>query len=319
MRSGRLGLSLGLDLLGARICSFDCLYCEVGPTDALTLAQKPYVSAGRLLGELSAFAASGPQPLDVVTLGGLGEPCLNTEMDRIIEGCKTIFPGVPVAVLTNSSLLSDPAVRKRLARADVVLPSMDTLVPREFLALNRPHPELSLADIRLGLLDFRSGFSGRVYLETLVLDGINDSGENLALLGDFCRELRPERVDVVTMTRPGAWPQARPASPATLARFREALCAALVESANGHGPAALRGRAVGCSGRGPGQAAGRVVDSGEVLSLVAASLGHRPQTVAQLSVALGVPEDDIRRAVETLVRGKKIQAKAALDDVFYLG
>ncbi len=311
VRSGRLGLSLGLDLLGARICSFDCLYCEVGPTDALTTAQKPYVPAASLLGELSGFAASGPHPLDVVTLGGLGEPCLNTDMDRIIDGCREILPGIPVAVLTNSSLLSDPAVRRRLAGADVVLPSMDTLVPEEFAVINRPHRNVSLEAVRRGLLEFRADFDGRMYLEILVLDGINDSEDNLARLLDFCREVRPDRVDVVTMTRPGAWPQARPASSATLARFRESLGAVLIETTDGHGPAALCGRSAECSGR-------RDASEG-IVSRVAASLGHRPQTIAQLSAALGLAEGDIRRAVETLVRERKIQAKAALDDVFYVG
>jgi hypothetical protein len=170
---------------------------------------------------------------------------------------------------------------------------------------------VSLEDIRRGLLDFRSGFAGRMYLEILVAEGINDSEENLARLGDFCRELRPDRVDVVTMTRPGAWPQARPAHPGTLARFREALGAALAATGNGHGPAALRGRAV------PGPGSTPPMDG--IMSLVVASLERRPQTVRQLSAALGLAEGDIRRVVQTLVREKKIQAKAALDDVFYLG
>jgi wyosine [tRNA(Phe)-imidazoG37] synthetase (radical SAM superfamily) len=311
VRSGRLGRSLGLDLLGARICSFDCLYCEVGPTDALTTAKKPYVPAARLIGELSDFAASHPPPFDVITLGGLGEPCLNTEMDGIIEGCRTVFPGVPVAVLTNSSLLSDPAVRRRLALADMVLPSMDTLAPGEFAALNRPHPDLSLDAIRQGLLDFRSEFSGRLYLETLLVGGINDTGANLALLADFCRELGPDRVDVVTMTRPGAYASATAAPAAALDRFRTALGASLAGSQAGHGPAALRSRACAapCRAAGPDETAARV----------AASLGRRPQTIHQLSVALGLPEDDISRAVETLVREKKIQARAELDHVFYQG
>lgn len=311
VRSGRLGRSLGLDLLGARICSFDCLYCEVGPTDALTTAEKPYVPAQRLLDELSGFAASAPPPFDVITLGGLGEPCLNIEMDRIIEGAREIFPDCPVAVLTNSSLLSDPSVRRRLALADVVLPSMDTLVPAEFAALNRPHPDLSLPAIRRGLLDFRSEFSGRMYLEALLVAGINDTEENLALLADFCRELRPHRVDVVTMSRPGAYSSARAASLETLGRFRSALGAFETGDGTGHGPAALRSRA------------GRTLDhpagTEGIADRVAASLRRRPQTITQLSVALGFPEDDISRTVDTLVREKKIQARAELDHVFYQG
>jgi wyosine [tRNA(Phe)-imidazoG37] synthetase (radical SAM superfamily) len=311
VRSGRLGRSLGLDLLGARICSFDCLYCEVGPTDALTTAKKPYVPAARLLDELSGFAASGPAPCDVVTLGGLGEPCLNTEMDRIIEGTREMLPGVPVAVLTNSSLLSDAAVRRRLALADVVLPSMDTLVHAEFAALNRPHPDVSLDAIRQGLMDFRSEFSGRIFLETLIVAGINDTAANLALLADFCRQLRPDRVDVVTMTRPGAYASAVAASPETLERFRSALGADALPAQAGHGPAALRSRSC--------ETPCRTGSPDDVAARVAASLGRRPQTIHQLSIALGLSEDDISRTVDSLVREKKIQARAELDHVFYQG
>lgn len=225
VRSGRLGTSLGLDLLGAKICSFDCLYCEVGPTRALTSARKPYVPADKILGELAYWLFNPHPEFDVVTLGGMGEPTLNSDMGRIIEGVRELVPGVPVAVLTNSSLINDPQVRTELALADLVLPSMDSLVPSEFALINKPVSGLSLLDIRRGLLEFRKLFAGRLCLEVLVLAGVNDSQENLERLSAFCTELRPDRVDVVTMTRPGAYIQAMPAPPATLERFRQALCA----------------------------------------------------------------------------------------------
>jgi len=223
VRSGRLGASLGLDLLGAKICSFDCLYCEVGPTRALTAARKPYVPADKLLGELAYWLFSPHPAFEVVTLGGMGEPTLNSDMGRIIEGVHELVPGVPVAVLTNSSLMADPQVRTELAKADIVLPSMDSLSPSEFLAINRPLAGLSLMDMRRGLLDFRKQYAGKLYLEVLVLAGVNDSEENLERLAGFVEELAPDRVDVVTMSRPGAYPQAIPAPVATLERFRDRL------------------------------------------------------------------------------------------------
>jgi len=225
VRSGRLGTSLGLDLLGAKICSFDCLYCEVGPTRALTSVRKPYVPADKILGELAYWLFNPHPEFDVITLGGMGEPTLNSDMGRIIEGVRELVPGVPVAVLTNSSLINDPQVRTELALADLVLPSMDSLVPSEFALINKPVSGLSLLDIRRGLLEFRKLFSGRLCLEVLVLTGVNDTQENLDRLSAFCTELAPDRVDVVTMTRPGAYIQAMPAPPATLERFRQALCA----------------------------------------------------------------------------------------------
>nr|WP_233489577.1 radical SAM protein [Solidesulfovibrio fructosivorans] len=304
-------MSLGLDLLGARICTFDCLYCEVGPTDALTVARKPYVPAEHLLAELASVKAAGCGPLDAVTLGGLGEPTLNTDCAAIIAGAKELFPDVPVAVLTNSSLLSDPQVRRDIAGADIVLPSMDTLVAAEYRRVNRPHPSMDLAAIRRGLLDFRAGFAGRLYLEILLLAGGNDSEENLELLRAFCRELAPDRVDVVTMSRPGAHLGAAPVVPEVLARFRQALGVAAPSSAEdaseGHGPAALRARV---------PAAGRTDD---LTARIAASVTRRPQTAKGISLALGRTLDAVQAALDALERDGTVRRESAGGEIFYSG
>jgi wyosine [tRNA(Phe)-imidazoG37] synthetase (radical SAM superfamily) len=302
--SGRLGRSLGLDGLGGRICTFDCLYCEAGATEALTTARKPYVPATRLLGELAAWKAAGHPDPDVVTLGGLGEPCLNTECAPILAGAGEILAGVPTAVLTNSSLLSDPEVRRALARADIVLPSMDTLVAAEFFRLNRPHPDLSLAGIRQGLLDFRAEYAGRIFLEVLLVAGINDTEENLALLREFCRELSPDRVDVTTMSRPGAHAGAAAVPRATLARFRDALGAPATGPVEpGHGPSA--------------QVCAATPDS--LAATIAASVRRRPQTVAGLAKALGVPPCRVEKALAELLRADAVRREDLDHDIFYSG
>ena len=307
VRSGRLGASLGLDLLGARICTFDCLYCEAGVTEALTTVRKPYVSARRILDELAAWKAAGHAMPDVVTLGGLGEPCLNSELGDIIAATKELFPDIPVAVLTNSSLLPDPDVRGALSAADMVLPSMDTLVAAEYQLLNRPHAAIGLDAIRQGLLDFRASYGGSIFLEVLLLAGINDSAANLDLLQGFCRELRPERVDVVTMSRPGAHRGAAAVSRETLARFRDALGgreqpADAADGGDGHGPAALVSR-----------------QTQELAARIAASVARRPQTEAGLAAGLGVPVEPVRQALATLVRAKAIRQERSGDDFFYSG
>ena len=309
VRSGRLGTSLGLDLLGAKICSFDCLYCEVGHTRVLTSARKPYVPAAKLLGELAGWLFAPHPDFDVVTLGGMGEPTLNSDMGRIIDGVRELVPGVPVAVLTTSSLMSDPAVRAELAKADMVLPSMDTLVASEFQAVNRPLPGASLVDIRRGLLDFRKLFPGRLYLEVLVLAGVNDSAENLERLRAFARELAPDRVDVVTMTRPGAYPQALPAPPEVLARFRDALCSldgcvAEVPEKSGHFVAPLD--------NGPQQEL-------QALSMrVLDSLARRPQRLGSLASAMGVAPDILSNLLDDLAARGLVRPTTLSGETFYL-
>ena len=244
---------------------------------------------------------------DVVTLGGLGEPCLNSDLGDIIPGTKELFPDVPVAVLTNSSLLPDPDVRGALCAADMVLPSMDTLVDAEYRRLNRPHAAVGLDAVRQGLLDFRARYGGSIFLEVLLLAGVNDTTANLDLLQGFCRELGPTRVDVVTMSRPGAYPGAAAVSRETLARFRDALGGlpqptVAADDLDGHGPAALVSR-----------------HAQELAARIAASVARRPQTEAGLAAGLDVPVAQVRQALDVLLRSAAVRRERSGDDYFYSG
>ena len=304
--SGRLGRSLGLDLLGEAVCTLDCQYCEVGRTTRLTVHREPYVPARDILNELASWAATATRTPDHVTLGGMGEPCLNSDMGAVIRGAREILPGVPVAVLTNATLLTDAGVRSELATADVVLPSMDTLVPEEFAALNRPHPSLDLAAMTRALLDFREQFQGRLYLEVLLVRGMNDSRRNLSLLTEFCRSLRPHRVDVVTMTRPGASRSAAPVDEETLALWREALSAET-------GPTTASA-APGTGARiSPADAAAPQA----LQETIMASVSRRPQTARQLAFALDVPEAQARAALDDLSRSGRVRPMRAEGQTFF--
>lgn len=316
--SGRLGRSLGLDLLGGRVCSMDCLYCEAGATDVHTRQRAPYVPAHVLLDELARHrgreARRRAGPPDHVTLGGLGEPCLNSDLARIITGCRDILTGVPVAVLTNATLLQRDDVRADLAGADVVLPSLDSLVETEFRALNRPCPGVTARGVADGLLEFARGFGGRIRLEVLLARGINDTAENLALLRDYVRELMPHRVDVTTLSRPGASPRARPVEPDVTARWSNALNTAAGRAPTAPAASARAAEPGGASCRAavadaPGfpamnakcpVAAKYPVDMRNLQEAVLRSITRRPQTAPQLARALGAPPDAVRRALAGL-------------------
>ncbi|BBD08826.1 radical SAM protein [Desulfovibrio ferrophilus] len=306
VRSGRLGLSLGLDLLGDAVCSLDCIYCEVGRTTQLDMNRKPYVRAEELLGELAHWKSEMHQAPEYVTLGGLGEPCLNSEMGVIIEGVRQIFPKTPVAVLTNSTLLHDRQVRRELALADVVLPSLDTLVPDEMLHLNRPHKAVSVDALKAGLLAFRQEFTGRLLLEVLLVAGVNDSEENLARLKEFVAELKPDRVDVETMTRPGTLKTAQPVAPEALAQWRETLGKLAADGGQAkQKPASHMGetRHITEDTASPPRAEkARETDDAEntALERVSASIARRPQTAAQLADALALPREAVTRALDDL-------------------
>lgn len=309
--SGRLGLSLGLDLLGGRICSMDCVYCEVGKTSVLTSERKPYVSAHEVLGELERWKAENHEMPDVVTLGGLGEPTLNSEMPEIIRGVKKLFPSMPVAVLTNATPMTDPGVRRELMEADMVLPSLDSLVPLEFRAINRPCKGTSPAGVAEALIEFRKEFKGKIFLEVLLAEGYNDSQENLRLMSDFCNRLSPDRIDVVTLTRPGTLEGARAVKAETLDLWKKELDAApCKERECGSGEKAeKRG--------GPESDCKRQDDDAGAYDRIQASLARRPQTAAQLEQALGISHDEVQSVLEELKRGERLIVRPGNGEIYY--
>ncbi|WP_462325189.1 radical SAM protein [Desulfoplanes sp.] len=283
--SGRLGRSLGLDLLGRAICDFDCVYCEVGRTEVHTTRRTPWVKASAILEELEQWLGQTTVRPEYITLGGKGEPCLNSELGAVIDGVHRIAPEIPVAVLTNGSLFGDPEVCRALDRAQVVLPSMDTLVTDEFKELNRPCRSLDLQTLANGMDRWAKTFSGKIFLEILLVAGINDTQRNLDRMRDFCRQLAPSRVDVVTMTRPGAYSGARPVDQATLAHWRSILCPDRCD-----GPLATP----------ISPAAGTTMDPKQLEKAIMNSIAIRPQTTAQIALAMGVDTPLVQAAVERL-------------------
>jgi wyosine [tRNA(Phe)-imidazoG37] synthetase (radical SAM superfamily) len=206
--SRRLGLSLGIDPVVPKTCTLDCVYCELGPTTDKTVCRRAYVPADEVLEEFRARQAAGLQA-DYVTMSGSGEPTLNSGIGAIIEGVKSLTD-VPVAVLTNGTLLADPEVRAALLQSDVVIPSLDAVSQRAFELVNRPHPSLDAREMVEGLLAFASEFSGRIWLETLFVEGMNDDYGEVDLIGGIVQSIRPERVQVNTVVRPPADARARP-------------------------------------------------------------------------------------------------------------
>lgn len=202
--SGRLGRSLGIDLLGEKICSFDCLYCEVSKTKEKTLRRAPYVHLETILQELELWFKKNKVLPEVITLGGSGEPCLNIELGRIAREIKKRYP-LPLALLTNSSLLFLEEIIKEIAVFDIILPSLDSLVEEEFVKINRPVKEVNLEKIKQGLVLLSNNFKGKIFLEVLLLPGYNNSLQNLGELKEFIAQLKVDRVDVTTMTRPGSY------------------------------------------------------------------------------------------------------------------
>ena len=198
--SRRLGRSLGVDLVPFKTCSYDCIYCQLGRTTCKTVERKEWVPLEDVLAELAGRLSTKP---DHITLGGSGEPTLHSRVGELIGRIKSMTD-IPVAVLTNGSLLWRHDVRGELAAADVMIPSLDAGGEEMFRAVNRPHGEISFDRMLRGLIDFRREYEGQYWLEVLLLSGHTAAEAEVARIVECVELIKPDRVQLNTVTRPPA-------------------------------------------------------------------------------------------------------------------
>jgi wyosine [tRNA(Phe)-imidazoG37] synthetase (radical SAM superfamily) len=209
--SRRLGMSLGVDLVPKKVCSLDCVYCEVGHTTKLTTERLEYIPYGKVVAELKDYFKNNPNP-DYITFSGSGEPTLNSRIGEVLHFIKQEKPEIPVAVLTNGTLLYDKDVRKELLPADVILPSFDAAREGTLQKINRPAPEFTIEKYIQGLIDFRKEYPGQIWLEVFIIPGYNDKVEDLIALKDVFGQIKPDEIQLNTLDRPGTVKNIGPAS-----------------------------------------------------------------------------------------------------------
>ena len=200
--SRRLGMSLGVDLVPKKVCTLDCVYCEVGKTTKLTTDRMEYVKYDNIISELHKFMSNKPN-IDYITFSGSGEPTLNSRIGEVLFYVKQNYPGVKTAILTSGALLSCQKVRSELLEADVILPSLDAATQSVFQNINRPNHNLSIDTYIKGLVDLRKEYKGQIWLEVFLLKGYNDSPNELALIKESILKINPDIVQLNTLDRPG--------------------------------------------------------------------------------------------------------------------
>ena len=213
--SRRLGRSLGIDLVPFKTCTFDCLYCQLGPTTCKTAQREPFVPLDEIFDELKESLASSP---DYITLSGSGEPTLCSRIGEVVDRVKSIT-NIPLVVLTNGSLLWQEEVRRQLLDADLVIPSLDAGSPEVFERVNRPHHEVTFERLVDGLITFREEFQGEYWLEVFLMENISATDDEIARMARIVDRIRPNRVQLNTVTRPPADKDALPVSRDRLAQL----------------------------------------------------------------------------------------------------
>jgi wyosine [tRNA(Phe)-imidazoG37] synthetase (radical SAM superfamily) len=295
--SRRLGRSLGIDLVPHKICTYDCIYCQIGKTTDKTLVRKEYVPAGTILEEVGRFLKEETSGIDHLSLSGSGEPTLHSRIGSVIEGIQAITP-IPVAVITNGSLLYEGQVRQDLLRADVVLPSLDAASPEVFDRVNRPLPEFSVEKVTEGLVEFRKVYHGQIWLEVLFCKGMNDSKEELLKMKKAIDRIRPDLIHLNTVVRP---PSEKGVVPIDQGEM-EGIKAFFGEKAS----------IISEFDRDPPSILERDVRE-EILKI----LRRRPLSLADLSKGMGIPQHELDQYLKPLIRGGKIQPRSFGDSVYY--
>jgi len=198
--SRRLGRSLGVDLTPFKTCSFDCIFCQLGRTTQKTLTRKEYVPVDKVIEELDDWLKTEDQA-DYITLSGSGEPTLNSEFGRVIEFSRTATT-IPVALLTNASLLSDPEVRAQAAQANVVKVSLSAWDQFSFEHINRPHSDIEFKRLIEGQWLFRKEFKGELWMEVFLVWGTNTTTKDVSRIAELVKAIGPDKVQLNTSVRP---------------------------------------------------------------------------------------------------------------------
>ena len=198
--SRRLGRSLGVDLVPFKTCTYDCIYCQLGRTTNKTIQRKEWVPADSVIEQLKGKLDSKP---DYITLSGSGEPTLFSAIEELISKIKRLTD-IPVAVLTNGSLLWLPEVRNTLKIADLVVPSLDAGSNHMFQYVNRPHGDIAFSRMLEGLVKFRNEYGGKYWLEVFLLAGLTTTETEINRLKACINSICPDKVQVNTVTRPPA-------------------------------------------------------------------------------------------------------------------
>lgn len=296
VHSRRLGISLGVDMVPFKTCTFNCIYCECGKTTNLTQERKEYVPVKDLKTELNHFLSNNPE-LDFVTFAGSGEPTLHTGIGEVIRFVKEKFPQYKTAILTNGSLLYLPEVRDAILPCDLVKPSLDAVSREAMESINRPHCDLDNKTIIDGIIQFSKEYHGALWVEVFIAPGINDNKNELKLIKEVLEKINPTRVQLNSLDRPGAVKWIKSADIGSLKEIAEFLKPLPVEIVT----------------RKNRETEIHEYSDENAQQTIFSLLRRRPSTIEELSVIAGLRVDQIDEIIAKLIKTGEV-CKESVDN-----
>ncbi len=297
--SRRLGISLGVDLIPPKTCSYNCIYCESGKTTNLTVERREYIPLDAVLKELDSVLKTHPR-LDFVTYSGSGEPTLYSRISEVTRFVKENYPEYKTALLTNGSLFHDEKVRRDCLDIDVVIPSLDCAGETEFKKVDRPHHSLSAAVVNEGIAKFRTEYTGQIWLEIFIVPGINDTDEEIGRINDWIAKIRPDKIQLNTLDRPGAVDWIRPADDIRMQEIAGKLR---------HDNIEIAGK--------PATRSSNKAYSGDISDVILRTVRRRPCTLDDIVKITGLHMNEVNKYLGVLVAEGKITEARGERGVFY--
>jgi len=296
--SRRLGLSLGVDLLNCKSCDFNCVYCELGRTFKYVDKRQIFVKTQDVIEEVKGFLATGVKA-DYITFSGSGEPTLALNLGEAIQEVKKLT-SIPVALITNGSFFYDKKIREDAARADVVLPSLDAADEDTFIKINRPHRGFDFNKFLDGFIQFCNEYKGKIWIEVMLVKGINESDEHiLKLKSIFDGLLNIEKIQLNTVVRCRAEEFAELVDDERLNKIKNLL-----------GPKAE------IIGYFKGE---KIKTINNLKDAILSIIRLRPVTIQDLKSVLDVDEKEIENILESLQKNNHIKKEQFYGKEFYKG
>ncbi len=295
--SRRLGYSLGIDIVDFKNCSLNCIYCQLGKTTNLTVRRREYVKIKHVISELKNILSQGKR-IDYITLSGSGEPTLNSRIGVLIKNIKLIT-SIPVAVITNATLMCRANVRRELLNADVVIPSLDAVTQRTFIKINKPYSTLKIKDIINSLVQFRRQFKGKIWLEIMLVKDINDNESELKHFKRIIGDIRPDKIQLNTVVRPPADDSAKAITGARLRWIKDYLgqnCEIIQDISIDRYEHYIND------------------PSKSILTIIK----RHPMTVDDISLCLGLEKSEVMNHVDRLIKAKRIISTVHEKRKYYL-
>jgi wyosine [tRNA(Phe)-imidazoG37] synthetase (radical SAM superfamily) len=285
--SRRLGFSLGVDIIPRKVCSFDCIYCQVGVTTKKSIRRFSYIDFSKFEQELRGIIKKNLR-IDYITFSGSGEPTLHKDLGKIIGIIKRVTKNkYPICIITNSSLLYRKDVRAELKKADLIIPSLDAADAKTFKKINRPHRVVTFKKVLDGLAALRKEFKGEIWLEIMFIAGINDSLEQARKFKPIIDKIGPDKIQINLPVRPAPVKLSLPSAKRIAAI--KAIIDSNIEVASSFHKKEQRKFL-------------KNIDE-EILKF----LRRRPANALDLSQSLGIPLKEANKCLKGLLKNKKIE------------